>query len=250
MPYAFAHPAAAVPLHRLLGRLAVPSALAIGSIVPDLWLFVPFVTREETHSLWSLLWFSLPVGIVLYAAFHRVVKEPVLALLPSKVVTAFSPWTGRSLPSARWRAVVASLLAAAATHLAWDAVTHSGAGPLDEPAFALGGHPILVQQLLQHGSTVLGTLFIVWWLRPKLVVASDCGCPIAPARFRAAITAGLIGVAALVFAHAAVPVLASGSDLQTVRTVLRGAGAMAASAFGLGLLVYCVLWRLSGRSVV
>ena len=87
MPYPFAHPAAVLPLARPLGRFAVPSALAVGSIAPDLWYFVPLVGRPDSHSIGGLAWFCLP-----------------------------------AVP---WRAVIVSLLAGTLTHFAWDALTHS-----------------------------------------------------------------------------------------------------------------------------
>jgi hypothetical protein len=51
VPFTLAHPAAAVPLLRPLGRRGLLSALVIGSMAPDLWYFVPFdVTRADSHS--------------------------------------------------------------------------------------------------------------------------------------------------------------------------------------------------------
>jgi len=47
VPYPFAHPAAVLPLARPMGRFAAPSALAIGSVLPDLWYFVPLADRAE-----------------------------------------------------------------------------------------------------------------------------------------------------------------------------------------------------------
>ena len=77
MPYPFAHPAAVLPLARPMGRFAVPSALAIGSVVPDLWYFVPFADRADSHSLAALFWFCLPAGLAAYALFHLLLKQPL-----------------------------------------------------------------------------------------------------------------------------------------------------------------------------
>jgi Domain of unknown function (DUF4184) len=62
VPYPFAHPAAVLLLARPMGRFAVPSALVIGSVIPDLWYFLPFVGREASHSPAGLFWFCLPAG--------------------------------------------------------------------------------------------------------------------------------------------------------------------------------------------
>ena len=77
MPYPFAHPAAVLPM----GRFGVPSALAIGSIAPDLWHFAPLVDRAHSHGADALLWFCLPVGVAAYLLFHLVLKAPLIALV-------------------------------------------------------------------------------------------------------------------------------------------------------------------------
>lgn len=71
MPLTFAHPAAALPLLRPLGRYGSLSALVIGSIAPDLAFIVPIgASREQTHGLAALLTFSLPAGLLAYVLFH------------------------------------------------------------------------------------------------------------------------------------------------------------------------------------
>ena len=80
MPYPFAHPAAILPLAGPMGRFAAPSALAIGSVAPDLWYLVPGLARDDSHSLAGLFWFCLPAGALAYLAFHLLLKQPLLAL--------------------------------------------------------------------------------------------------------------------------------------------------------------------------
>ena len=121
MPYPFAHPAAVLPLARPLGRFAVPSALAIGSMAPDFWYFVPLLERDESHSLVGLAWFCLPAGLLAYALFHLLLKQPLIALLSPRL-GCFTP---AGLPQVPWRAVIVSLMVGALTHLVWDALTHS-----------------------------------------------------------------------------------------------------------------------------
>jgi hypothetical protein len=125
VPYPFAHPAAVLPLIRPMGRLGVPSALVIGSMVPDAWYLVPGLARADSHSLAGLFWFCLPLGFFLYLL-----------------------WNGRQ-PRAPFPAVAASLLVGALTHFGWDSLAHS---------YAWRGINVL-----QHASTVLGSAFIVWW---------------------------------------------------------------------------------------
>ena len=134
MPYPFAHPAAILPLVPLMGRFAVPSALVIGSMVPDAWYLVPGLERADSHSAIGLLSFCLPLGLLLYIAFQL--------------------FRGRAVSAAPWHAVVVSLLVGALTHLGWDGVAH---------AYSWKG-----VHVLQHASTVLGAAFVVWWCTRSL----------------------------------------------------------------------------------
>lgn len=148
MPYPFAHPAAVLPLVPLLGRLAVPSALAIGSVTPDLWHLVPFADRADSHSAAALLWFCLPAGLLAYALFHLVLKQPLIALVWPRL----EAFACKGLPRAPWYAVIVSLLAGTLTHLAWDAITHTN------------DHTVHGPNWFQHANTLLGSVILGWWI--------------------------------------------------------------------------------------
>lgn len=139
MPYPFAHPAAVLPLMRPMGRLGVPAALVIGSMVPDAWYLVPGMVRADSHSFTGLFWFCLPAGVLAYVGYYRIVKN--------STIPAFPPI-----------AVACSILVGALTHFAWDALTHS---------YAYEG-----VYVLQHASSVLGAAFIVWWCSGSLRLAA------------------------------------------------------------------------------
>lgn len=247
MPYVFAHPAAAVPLHVLLGRSAVPSALVIGSIAPDLWYLLYLVDREHAHSVPGLFWFCLPAGLLLYTAFHRLFKEPILALMPALLAARLASWTCRSLPRVPWRAVVVSLLAGSIAHLAWDALTHSSVLFVDRAVIAIKGYDLQARQLLQHGSTLLGSAFLAGWLWRKLrarPAARPPGLAVLPMPLRAVILAALLFLSIWPFWHVAFDVPASKlADVILLRGVLRGGATSGLSALGLALLAYCLLWR-------
>jgi hypothetical protein len=148
VPYPFAHPAAVLPLARPMGRFAVPSALAIGSVAPDLWHLVPLASRADSHSLAALLWFCLPVGLLAYALFHLVLKQPLIALLWPRL----GAFACKGLPGAPWYAVVVSLLVGALTHLAWDAITHTNDHTMQDPNW------------FQHANTALGGVVLGGWI--------------------------------------------------------------------------------------
>lgn len=243
MPYAFAHPAAVIPIHRLLGRHGVPSALVVGSVIPDAWYFLPFATRADTHSLWGLLLFCLPAGLLAYAAFHLIFKQPLLALLPRRLAGRLRSFACPELPAVSWGAVIGSIALGTATHLAWDGLTHRGLPALEYVMVVLDNYELRAHQVLQHGSTLLGTACVCAWTWRKLRTApvADTGSPLS-VRGRAVIAAALLAVGALAFLGVAAQVPAS--NLQGLRSGLRAAGVTAASFLGLATLCYCLLWRL------
>jgi hypothetical protein len=204
MPYPFAHPAAVLPLVRPLGRFAVPSALAIGSMAPDFWYFVPLLERGDSHSLAGLAWFCLPAGLILYTLFHRFLKQPLIALLSPRL-GAFTP---AGAPDVPLHAVMVSLLAGALTHLAWDALTHSY------------DHGLQRHNWLQHASTALGTMALGWWSWRKLRLAAAAPAPLSPVA-RVCILLALFAAAALAAWVTAGPPAA---DLRALRQFLRTGG--------------------------
>ncbi len=95
MPFTISHAAAVLPFSRFLARRRVLSAALIGSMVPDFGWFTPWrPTRFETHSVIGLLAFCLPAGLAAFWVFQRLIKTPLIELLPDGAY-------------ARWRAIAA-----------------------------------------------------------------------------------------------------------------------------------------------
>jgi hypothetical protein len=236
MPYAFAHPAAVVPIAKLLGHRAVPSALAIGSMIPDAWYFVPWLDRKHSHDLLGALLFCLPAALIAYAAFHLIFKEPILALLPRSVAARLAVWSRPGLPAVPWRWVLLSLLAGVATHLAWDGFTHAGHLSIGE-AYVLPGVP--VYRALQHASTLIGTAFMTWWIWRKLRQARPCGnVPALEPRLRIPAVAAMLLLPAASFF-----MVLEAFDGGALRMALRAGGVTALSILGVLLLLFCMAWK-------
>jgi hypothetical protein len=251
MPYPIAHPAAVLPLFGLMGRWSVPSALVIGSIVPDLWYFVPLAPRAASHSAAGLLFFCLPYGLVAYLTFHSLLKRPLAALLPARL----APFMAKGIPRRPWRAVLLCLLVGSATHLAWDSFTHEHGLIVEKfPAFqvqifAIGSYRVHLFQLLQHASTLLGVGFVCWWTWRAFnrLPANDAACAFFALKTRLLIAGALLALSAGWAAwQASVP---SSFDPLALRTAVRSAGLAAAEALALGVLAYSLAttWLL-GRS--
>jgi hypothetical protein len=256
VPYVFAHPAAVIPLPRLLGKFAVPSALVIGSAIPDAWYFLPFLARSDSHSLAGLFLFCLPAALFAYAAFHLIFKQPLLALLPQALAGRLSALTCPQLPPVPWRAVLISIAAGVLTHFAWDALTHPGevvdALPLLASTLAFGRYEFPVHQLLQHGSTLLGTAFLIWWTSQKVRRPSRRSATtmqVMRASTRTAIAIFLVAASAAAFLAVLFTVLPSPtSGMHGMRLVLRAAGITALSTLGLTFVAYCVIYQYRCRA--
>ena len=179
MPFTLAHPAAVVPLARVLSKRVVFSALVIGSMTPDFAYLVPGLTRGPSHSVGGLFWFCLPMGLAVYLVFHLVLKRPLAAALPRTPREAVAPVVARTpgLPPARWLTVLLCLLLGALTHVTWDLFTHPGpivrAFPLlAENLGTVGWYRVYVYKVLQHGSTLLGLALLARWTRAWVRQAS------------------------------------------------------------------------------
>jgi hypothetical protein len=258
MPFTLAHPAAALPLARPLGRFGVPSALVIGSLAPDAGYFLPLpVPRGGTHGLPSLVLFCLPVGLAAYLAYHAVLKHPLAALAPRSVQARLAPVLGApgALPAAPWSGVLLSLLAGAATHLAWDSFTHFGT-PLVDAApllrarlFSVLGHPVFLVKLLQHLSTALGLALLAHWTRRWLRAAprpAQPAPPPVPFAIRSGVLAASLALAAAVSLATAAPVASQAFSLWRIESAARSAAVSGVNAFGACLLVFAALWHARG----
>lgn len=234
MPYPFAHPAAALALAPLMGRLAVPSALVIGTMVPDLWQLLPFGSRQLSHSGSGLLLFCLPVGLAVYLVFHLLLKNACMALLPPALAGRLRCFAVRGLPAVPWHAVLASLVAGALTHLLWDGLTREH------------GAQALSINWLQHASTLFGTLVLAWWLWRKLRSAPllpPQEPDISPAA-RAWVWALLLAVTAASAGWSAYDWPAMNLDLATLRKIARMAASAALQGFAVAALLCCAAWKL------
>jgi hypothetical protein len=128
MPFTISHTAIVLPFSRLLLRWRLLSATVIGAMVPDFRLFFPGISRVETHSAVALFTFCLPVGLVTYWVFERLIKSPVVEVLPEGAYARWHSYAAvgdfRSLH--QWSLAALGILAGALSHLVWDGFTHEG----------------------------------------------------------------------------------------------------------------------------
>jgi hypothetical protein len=174
MPLTFAHPAAVIPLKKRLKNWGDLSALVIGSLAPD-FAYLPSmpVDRLQSHSFAGMFWFCLPTGLFVYFLFHYFMKRPMVSLLPDQLAKRLPPSSPGNITTFNVSAVLSicfSLLIGTTTHLLWDSFTHENglmviAFPvLQMKLFSIYSYDVIIYKVLQHGSSLGGTLLLVYWL--------------------------------------------------------------------------------------
>lgn len=176
MPWTFAHPAAALPFH----RLGLPlSGLMAGSVVPDFGYYIGrFDLATYAHTRSGILFLCIPIAfllVLLQCKFRWLIGAP----LPQPHRTAFERLSSPQLGSfSDIAAMVVAILIGAITHVAWDSFTHPhgaavlASACLRKELFMFAGRPFAVYNVLQHASTCLGiaVLAVVYfrWLKRLL----------------------------------------------------------------------------------
>ncbi|MFG3442207.1 DUF4184 family protein [Nonomuraea sp. NPDC047897] len=174
MPFTPSHIAAVLPLvsSARMRRFADPWALAIGAMVPDLPIFLPFLDfllpdYSDWHSWRGVVTIDLAAVVVLLGLFHQVFRDPLISLLPpawaGRVATLAPSWQYvRLLP------IVAGAVIGAGSHVLWDSFTHS-TGPAewgDWLSHQFFG--IRLFRLLQYGSSLVGLAAVLAWAWSRL----------------------------------------------------------------------------------
>ncbi len=169
MPATFpSHAAAVLPLKVWRPRWFDGVALVIGSAAPDLaYPLAGVVSLPETHSAEGVLWFALPVTVVL-AALVRWAAPVVAVHLPDR--SALRDYGVLGAVRHPWHVVVCSALIGAVTHVVWDGFTHDprGHGWVARRLAALqqdGLFGLPWWTVTQHTSTVVGALVALAYAR-------------------------------------------------------------------------------------
>lgn len=172
MPFTFSHPAAGLPFVRRAARYGATSALMIGTVVPDLPYFLPWPRAPYgTHSMFGLLTFCLPTGVLAALVFEHVLRAPFVALLPASWRRSVEARRMGCSKTVRFLAAAVAVLVGGSTHVLWDTLTDPDdillAGST-WPRYNLGiigGYHLFVYRLLKHLGTLAGALALAWALR-------------------------------------------------------------------------------------
>jgi hypothetical protein len=180
MPFTISHIAAVLPARRWCNRTGQFSALAIGTMMPDLPYFLsPLAWHIHAHSLHSLVWWSGPLGALIWWLWHRFSKEALAQYLSPETRSRVA-MRGYLCPAeiglmhAAWLCVLGAF-----THITWDVFTHGNTyaviwfPALRTPIPIWPGVWIACFHFLQLACSVVGLVFIVrsigealridWW---------------------------------------------------------------------------------------
>lgn len=130
MPFTFSHPALVLPFYKFQSNWFSLTGLIAGSISPD---FEYYFRMEKgitfySHTLLSLFYFNLPVGLLLSFLFHAIVRKPLLRNLTGFFFIRFSTFYNvdwSHIFRNKFFTLVISILLGGITHLLWDGLTHS-----------------------------------------------------------------------------------------------------------------------------
>lgn len=177
MPFTPAHTAIVLPFLR--SRYVSATGLIIGTMAPDFeYFFKMSVNSRYSHTLAGLLYFDVPVVLLLALLFHQVVKAPLFDNLPPYFQRRFYPLRQFSfLPYLKknvWIFML-SALAGGLSHIAWDGFTHNDGYFVTELPFIyegvvvpLDGARYPLWYALQHISTFVGlTALLVYIVMQK-----------------------------------------------------------------------------------
>jgi len=167
MPFTFAHPAVVVFNKNKYLNL---SALILGSMAPDFIYFILFSPSSNVgHTLFGFILLNLPLCFVLNFLFHRYIKYSIILSLPNKIANKYTYLFENNNSISNLKDFIIfcySALIGMFTHVFWDAFTHETGFfvsniKLLREYVSLLGHDVAAYKILQHGSTVLGTLIIL-----------------------------------------------------------------------------------------
>lgn len=173
MPFTFSHPAIVLPLTFLPRQWFSLTGLVIGSLTPDFEYFLRMrIQSNYSHTISGLFWFDLPLGILLAFIFHNIVRDSLFDNLPTILksrLTKFKQFDWNNYFKNNWFVVTISVLIGAASHIFWDSFTHDhGYFVQTIPALTdtvdILGRQVSTLKILQHSSTLVGGLVIVFIL--------------------------------------------------------------------------------------
>lgn len=129
MPFTPAHASLVLPLLRLKPQHVSATALVIGSVAPDFEYFLKMsVSSQYSHTILGILYFDIPMTVILAFLFHSVVKKNLITNLPPFFQYCFQDLLNLNFKDyfkAHYWIVIISAFIGSCSHILWDAFTHN-----------------------------------------------------------------------------------------------------------------------------
>ncbi len=157
-----AHAAAILPIHRLARGRAHALGLLAGCVAPDA-AYLLGATARTSHVPLGVVTICLPVALALVAWGDALLLPALARTVPAgRLIDWPRLLAPRPLPRTvgAVAALVASILAGAATHLLWDGFTHAGWWPARALYPDAAGLPLL----LWRWSSWIGSACVIGWV--------------------------------------------------------------------------------------
>lgn len=172
MPFTFSHPAIILPLSRISKNRISLTGLISGSLSPDFEYFIQMeMIRTHSHEISAMLWFTLPLSLLMALFYHSVVRDVFISHLPhyfhSKLII-YTNYNWQTWFKKYWYVFFYSAAIGILSHLVWDSFTHNhgllGKSPriLLKPLLILSEKPFY--EFLQTFSSIVGALYILYFI--------------------------------------------------------------------------------------
>ena len=156
MPFTFAHPALVLPLRYLPRSWFSLTGLITGSIVPDMEYIING-TRTFSHTYQAILWFHLPIALIVAFLFHNILRDKLISRLPAFMHSRFTRFEGLnwSLYFKKNKGIViVSIILGAVTHLFWDSFTNASGYFVEKFA--------VLQEIVHTAGTSMPLYELIW----------------------------------------------------------------------------------------
>ena len=225
-----------------LRRLGLPlSALVIGSMIPDVPLFLRWPGGYRfSHDLVGVLTVDLAGALLLLYGWNTVLRDALVDLAPGFVRDRLA--ARRRLTSREWMLTPVAAVLGSVTHVVWDAFTHRnrwGVTSVDWLQADLG--PLPGYRWAQYASGVVG-LVVVLTASVSYVLSRPAHCKVRPRVLPAASMLLVVGAA---MGYATVTGLERWGRGMHAVAFHAAVGGIAALAVGMALT--CLLWQVLAR---
>ncbi|MGC4102286.1 DUF4184 family protein [Ferruginibacter sp.] len=173
MPFTFSHPAVVLPFCNVKKMCLSFTGLVAGSIIPDVEFLLRLRNTENLgHTWYGIFLIDMPMAIVFSFIFHNLIRDIMVLHLP-----AFFRQRLSLMPAFNWTEyfkqhkliVLLSIFIGILSHLILDVFTHKNKliGHIFKPfnsELMIGGHAVHLYFILQVGFSILGLLYMLWFV--------------------------------------------------------------------------------------